>query len=221
MTTLYKITGPDGQSIHGGSLQYDLPTQDDNGDWTPGFLQNGSEIWYNGRSAGCAVNTPDAPNHRPATEERRLCKSIPPHNLNLNGNAAIEPVSMSRSRFGVKSQCVQKASAITATRGRLRLKSTAAVFLLSAMSTAKHSSLTTSPRGALAVSTRSTTLCSRAQPAIDHADGKPSLLSRTCSRSFSQSTIDRQQGTRRIDRAGILGLLCDVNGEMYVYRKVI
>jgi len=36
MRTLYKVTGPNGESIHGGTFTYDLPTLNDDGTWAPG-----------------------------------------------------------------------------------------------------------------------------------------------------------------------------------------
>ena len=34
--TIYKVTGPNGESCHGGSMGWALPTQHDDGSWTPG-----------------------------------------------------------------------------------------------------------------------------------------------------------------------------------------
>ena len=39
MPPLYKVTGPEGRSCHGGALQWPLPTQDADGSWTPGDWQ--------------------------------------------------------------------------------------------------------------------------------------------------------------------------------------
>ena len=254
-TTLYKITGPDGQSIHGGKFVYDLPVQNDDGTWTPGawtppvknptVCHRGYHLTSDPRQwlkVGCRAfiaegkGDSDSGGDNTAFVSGRLLREEPDAIPAwwLDAEAVIEEAKsfpyfqpqgdpapawkVFETRIAARTA---RAAARTARIARTAARTAAEVAVGAAAETAARTAAMDvadiAARGAVMDAVRDVVWDAAMAAAMDVRLWAETMV---VSDLIDPAHIDHVAARIDVWRRGY-GLLCDVNGELYVYRKVI